>query len=514
MRSDLCILHYICMLRIRTSPPKNVLISSQLVGLCIYRLFFHPLAKHPGPLLAKLSNSYAAYHAWVGDIHVDMWKCHQKYGETVRYAPNRLLINTADALRDVYGHKSNLPKATTYNALIHRAPNVLTLREKRQHGRRRRVMSQALSDATITTFEPAILEQVKKFVAIFAELPRNGADEVWSSPINVSKWCDYLTFDIMASVVFSANYNLLGSAEYRAVPDAILESNVRMGTLFQYPAIGRWKMHKRFFPAAIAARSVFVSFVVRMVGDRIKLGKSQTPHDVFSFMAKTKDPETDLGLTVNELGAESTTLIVAGADTTSTVIAATMFYLAKFPQCLKRAQIEVRTAFEDESEIRLGQKLNSCTFLLACINEAMRLSPSVGAALWREVPSEEGLAVDGHFIPRGYDVGVGIWSLHHSPEHYPNPFDFCPDRWLVESAAERPKILAAFSPFSRGPRSCVGKGIAMVELLLTFSHLLWSLDFQFPDGQKPRGNFELKEHVTGSKDGPVLQFRARQMHAI
>jgi cytochrome P450 len=441
-----------------------------------------------------------------------MWKCHQKYGETVRYAPDRLLINTADAFRDIYSHKSNLPKATTYNALIHRAPNILTLRDKKQHGRRRRVMSQALSDSNIATFQPAILEQIKKFVAIFAELPRDGADGGWSPPINVSNWCDYLTFDIMASVVFSGKYDMLGSEQNRPVLEAILESNVRMGTLFQYPALGHWKIHKRFFPTAIVARSIFVSFVTRMVGDRIKLGKSQTPHDVFSFMAKAKDPETDQGLTMNELGAESTTLIVAGADTTSTAIAATMFYLAQFPQYLERAQSEVRKAFEVESEIRLGRKLNSCTFLLACINEAMRLTPSVGAALWRQVQSVDGLAVDGHFIPRGYDVGVGIWSLQHSPEHYPDPFDFCPERWLVESTDERSKILAAFSPFSRGPRSCVGKGIAMVELLLTLSHLLWSLDFKFPEGQGPPRNFELKEHVTGSKSRLDLQFRERQMH--
>ncbi|KAL1623282.1 hypothetical protein SLS56_008387 [Neofusicoccum ribis] len=498
----------------RVTEPPGPTNPGRVLGLCIYRVFFHPLAKHPGPLLAKVSNFYAAYHAWVGDVHVDMWRCHQKYGETVRYAPDRLLINTADALRDVHGHKSNLPKATTYNALIHRAPNILTLRDKRQHGRRRRVMSQALSDANIATFEPAILEQVSKFVAIFAELPRAGGDEAWSAPVNVSEWCDCLTFDIMASIVFSGKYDMLGNAQHRPVLKAILESNVRMGTLFQYPALGHWKIHKRFFPAAIAARSIFVSFVTRMVGDRIKLGKSQTPHDVFSFMAKTKDPETDQGLTLNELGAESTTLIVAGADTTSTVIAATLFYLAKFPQCLERAQTEVRTAFEAESEVRLGRKLNSCTFLLACINEAMRLSPPVGAALWRQVQSEDGMAVGGHFVPRGYDVGVGVWSLQHSPEHYPNPFDFCPERWLVESADERSKILNAFSPFSRGPRSCVGKGIAMVELLLTFSHLLWSLEFKFPEGQAPLGNFELKEHVTGSKNGPILQFRKRQLHKI
>jgi hypothetical protein len=46
----------------------------------VYLAFFHPLAKYPGPWIARFTNAYAAYHAWKGDIHLDMWQCHQKYG--------------------------------------------------------------------------------------------------------------------------------------------------------------------------------------------------------------------------------------------------------------------------------------------------------------------------------------------------------------------------------------------------------------------------------------------------
>ena len=51
-----------------------------VVGVVIYRLTFHPLAKYPGPFLAKFTDVYLAYHAWKGDRHLEFYRCHEKYG--------------------------------------------------------------------------------------------------------------------------------------------------------------------------------------------------------------------------------------------------------------------------------------------------------------------------------------------------------------------------------------------------------------------------------------------------
>jgi hypothetical protein len=75
----------------------------------IYNVHFHPYAKYPGPFLARFTDLYAGYHAWKGDIHLDMWRCHQIYGDKVRYAPNRLNINT------ITGLKSNPISILLYN---------------------------------------------------------------------------------------------------------------------------------------------------------------------------------------------------------------------------------------------------------------------------------------------------------------------------------------------------------------------------------------------------------------
>jgi hypothetical protein len=50
------------------------------VGVVVYRLTLHPLAKYPGPFLAKITDIHLAYHAWKGDRHLQFYRCHEKYG--------------------------------------------------------------------------------------------------------------------------------------------------------------------------------------------------------------------------------------------------------------------------------------------------------------------------------------------------------------------------------------------------------------------------------------------------
>jgi hypothetical protein len=53
---------------------------TKLSAFLIKQLFFHPLASYPGPFLGRVTSLYAAYHAWRGTLHIDMYRCHQKYG--------------------------------------------------------------------------------------------------------------------------------------------------------------------------------------------------------------------------------------------------------------------------------------------------------------------------------------------------------------------------------------------------------------------------------------------------
>lgn len=118
-------------------------------------------------------------------------------------------------------------------------------------------------------------------------------------------------------------------------------------------------------------------------------------------------------------------------------------------------------------------------------------------------------------------AGVPIYTIHHNPEYYPSPYLFKPERFLegdVETAR------SAFTPFSIGPRGCIGKAVAYMELRLTLAKLIWSFE---PEEQPTngkgtlwkegfsveRGEYKLMDHFTSRKEGPVVRFAKRQTSA-
>ncbi|KAK8123762.1 cytochrome P450 [Apiospora kogelbergensis] len=476
-----------------------------------YLAFFHPLAKYPGPFLAKFTDAYGFYHGWKGDIHLDMWRSHQKYGDYVRYGPNKLMINTVEGLRDIYnvGAGSKFMKASAYAPMVHRAPNTLTIRGGKDHARRRRIMAQGVSEKAQRGYEHRIMSHIDKLCKVAY------SGDTWSEPMDMSKWCNYLSFDIMADVIFGAKYNLLENERFRYVTEVIDKSNVRMSALIQFPDFAALK------------------FIMRVVKDRVEKGKTVSidinsptseDADVFANLAAAKDPETGDSFRPDEIAAESATLIVAGSDTSSTAMCSVLFYLADNQDAFNRAAHEVRSKFSSHHDISIGGQLASCTYLRACIDESLRISPPVGSSLWREVTAD-GVSIDSLHVPKGCDVGVPIYSIHHDPKYFKEPFEYRPERWLVDDGTgsiERGR--SVFNPFSVGMRGCLGKGLANTELMLATATLLYRGDFKLASGKLGhvgRGSkggvfgrhrtheYQLYDHVTCQKHGPFLQFLPR-----
>lgn len=195
--------------------------------MIIYRLYLHPLARHPGPVLAKITDLHQLWHSYRGDRHLELWRLHQRYGPVVRFGPDSLSFNSATALKEVYGFKSNVRKAQFYDAFVHPAANTHNCRDRALHARKRRVMAHAFSDSAIKEMERYILANVRTFCEVIGSGLRVGGGSLekeggeWTSPKCMSDWFSYLSMDILGDLCFGKAFHMLERDDNRFAIDLV-----------------------------------------------------------------------------------------------------------------------------------------------------------------------------------------------------------------------------------------------------------------------------------------------------
>jgi cytochrome P450 len=95
-----------------------------------------------------------------------------------------------------------------------------------------------------------------------------------------------------------------------------------------------------------------------------------------------------------KLLSETGLLVVAGSDTTSIILSALFFSLSRSERIYNKLVREIRTTFKSVDEIRSGTTLYACQYLRACVDEAMRFSPTGGSEMPREA-GPGGVTVNG-----------------------------------------------------------------------------------------------------------------------
>lgn len=260
----------------------------------------------------------------------------------------------------------------------------------------------------------------------------------------------------------------------------------------------------------------------RNTGDGISKGRL----DIFHYLFNATDDLGQPAYTTDDLLGEATLLVVAGTDTTAISISGVWFHLVRYPRVYSKLVEEIRTTFKSAEDIKMGSTLSSCQYLHATIEEALRCTPALPSDLAREV-LPGGLNIDGHYIPTGTHVGVGGWAIMHNQQSFEDPWNFRPERWIVDpksgvTAEDVARAQSAFNPFMIGAGNCAGQKVAMEELLITIARTLYRMDVRLAPGDtlgagsrelgwgmRDENTLVLRDAFTASRDGPMLQFRRR-----
>ncbi len=188
---------------------------------------------------------------------------------------------------------------------------------------------------------------------------------------------------------------------------------------------------------------------------------------------------------------------VAGLDTVANTTAAISYTVLKHPEVLRRVQEEVDALFA-EGDIEEAGLLKRLPVLNGAIMETMRLYP-IAVAQMR--CANKDFVFEGHQFKEGELLYIGTSVPHFMEEYFPNPGEFDIDRYSKERAEQ--KKPGAYSPYGRGPHTCLGKSLAEIQLALSMARLFYRLDLELisPD-------YELKTK-TAPTPGPAMSYKLR-----
>ncbi|MDR3418705.1 MAG: cytochrome P450 [Nevskia sp.] len=188
---------------------------------------------------------------------------------------------------------------------------------------------------------------------------------------------------------------------------------------------------------------------------------------------------------------------VAGLDTVANTTAAIVYTVLKYPGVLERVQKEVDALFA-KGPVNEDEFMKSLPALNGAIMETMRLHP-IAVAQIRTATKD--FVFGGCQIKQGEMIYLGTAVPHFQDEFYPNADKFDIDRYTKERAEHMQ--VGAYSPYGRGPHTCLGKSLAEVLLAITMARLFYKLDLELV----PK-DYTLKTK-TAPTPGPAMSFKVR-----
>ncbi|KAK0618490.1 benzoate 4-monooxygenase cytochrome P450 [Bombardia bombarda] len=448
-----------------------------------HQLVLHPLAKFPGPKLAALTNFPYSQSYLGGRQPWDMLKLHQRYGPVVRVSPSELSFNTSQSWSDIYGvgkeKTTCFIKSAFYDGgnFADQAHSIVSERDPEKHRQMRKFLSRAFADSSLREQEHLVSEIIDKFV------DRVGQE----GTVDLTHWFNLLTFDVIAKLAFGQDFRGIESGETHTWIKDVLGSMSQANTsdaLSRFPRIGKlWLLFNRGWLAnLIEAATRHQQYTIDLTKKRIN--EVTDRKDFMSYLLKDRSENSDI-----QLSAHASDFVIAGSETTATTLAVVFYYLCRVPAVRQRLTREIRSAFARYADIN-GTSAAQLPYLHAVCLEALRVCPPLPLALPREVPAS-GAVVDGVWVPGGTIVATNPFAACMSPSNFKDPEVFDPERWLHGNAATISSgdetellmgrggggdVLDASRPFSYGPRSCLGRSLAWLEMNITIARLLFNYD--------------------------------------
>ncbi|PVI03954.1 cytochrome P450 [Periconia macrospinosa] len=450
----------------------------------LYNLTLHPLRSYPGPKLWAATRLFWARSLQSGYYHQKLHSLHQEYGPVVRIAPNELVYIDAQAWRDIYvtrhgGH--HMEKNTVWGKSPPGTPQSIVSTEEDAHLRNRRALTGAFSEHAVSEHGGVVEGYVDLMVRKLSEMAVGGNGE---AVVDMVDWFNFLTFDISGHLSFGEGF---GSVENgKAHPWVEISCSFGKG-LAMVATINFFspldKLLRYAIPAKMLEKMEYHKELVRAKLQQRLSMDGEKKHDYVASILEYNKEKGDK-ISYEEMRVNMTVLIFAGAETTSSALAAILNQLIKNPVALQKLESEIRSAFQHESNITIASVAH-LEYLNAVIEEGIRMGPPAAIGPLPRVVPLGGAEICGQWVPAGTHVSINQYPAFRSPTNFTRPDEFVPERFIEGFQGDK---LDVFEPFLVGRHKCLGQKLAWAEMRITLARLLYSFDV------RPAGGYEVPDY--------------------
>ena len=338
--------------------------------------------------------------------------------------------------------------------------------------KQRRPIAESLSLKKVRGFYPIISEKTEHLLNKWQRYAKEGAI------IDVQREFMRYTVDITTAIAFGYELNTINNEEddFQKHLELIFPMvNERITAPISYWRWIKLKKDRELDRALKAIEKIVYQFIddaKKRLENNVELRNNPT-----NFLeALLVEQENETGFSDTEIYGNVFSILLAGEDTTSNSISWAMYYLAQHPEIVLKIREEAKAVYGQALVPNNDQELTQLKYTNAVAQEAIRIKP-VTPNLYMQ--ANEDLIIQNLEIPKGMTVMLQNKVAQTDENHFSNPDDFIPERWLRGGCPmhknHNPDVMKAFGG---GARFCPGKNLAMHEMVIAISTLCKRFNFK------------------------------------
>ncbi|KAG8157564.1 hypothetical protein KVR01_012606 [Diaporthe batatas] len=462
---------------------------------------WYRLSHVPGPFLASISSLWMVKKVLSGTVAEALLGL-QQHGRLVRVGPNYLLTDDPDTLRQIASARSEYNRDEWWESLSLTPghSNLATILEIGPHDKVKAKMSAAYGGRDNMDMERRVEAKIMHMKDVIRQRYVCEGDQAKS--VDLARLSYYFTLDIITDLAYGESfgfldaegdlYNYTKSLDQLLNVTGVVSELPTMRKIVNFPAVNYF-LRPNFSDKSGLGRLMGIARDI--IEKRYESGEVNHGDMLGSFMRHG----IEKGPAIDEVPLQ----LIAGAETSSTVIRSTMCFLMTTPRVYQKLKSHINEAIQAgvaSSPITV-EEAKKLPYLQAVLSEGIRMRPPAPYGHYKVVPPG-GDTLNGLFIPEGTAVGHNSFSMMRRKEIFGEDVGiFRPERWLECSDAQRQQMDRTVDiHFGGGRWMCAGKLVAYTELYKIYFELLREFDFQLVNTSMPY------------KEDSFVLWRQRDMH--